>query len=55
MNNLLKYLGVIIALLGVCCLVAYYFAVPSNGLLVAAIALELVGILGFIVINKFVE
>ena len=52
MNNLLKYLGVILLLLGVLCLVLYKFALPSNGLLIAAMVLELAGILAYIIINK---
>ena len=52
MNNLLKYLGVILLLLGVVCLVVYKFAVPQNGLLVAGLALELVGIAAHVFLNK---
>lgn len=55
MNTFLKYLGVILLLLGVVCLVVYYFAVPSNALLVVSIVLELVGILSYILINKYLE
>lgn len=55
MKNLLKYLGAILVLCGVCCLAVYYYAVPSNALLVASLALEVVGILSYILINKFVE
>lgn len=39
-------------LLGVVCLVVYKFALPTNGLLIAAMALEVIGILAFIFINK---
>jgi membrane-bound ClpP family serine protease len=52
MNDLKKYLGVILLLLGVLCLVIYKFALPTNGLLVAGIALEVIGILAYIFINK---
>ena len=38
MNDFLKYLGVILLLLGVVCLVIYKFAFPVNGLLIAGIA-----------------
>ena len=55
MNGSLKYLGVILLLLGVVCLVIYKFALPENALLVAGIALEVVGILAYIFINKKIE
>ena len=47
-----KYLGVILLLLGVLCLVLYKFALPENALLITGMALELVGILAYIFINK---
>ena len=52
MNSFLKNLGLIIFLLGVICLCVYFFSVPKNGLLVASLALEFVGILAYIIINK---
>jgi uncharacterized membrane protein HdeD (DUF308 family) len=52
MNSALKYLGVILLLLGVVCLVIYKFAAPENWLLIAAMILELAGILAYIFINK---
>lgn len=52
MDNLQKYLGVTLLLLGVLCLVLYKLAFPTNGLLIAAMVLELAGILAFIFINK---
>ena len=52
MNSFLKYLGVILLLLGVVCLVIYKFAFPVNGLLVAGIVLELAGIISYILINR---
>ena len=52
MNSFLKYLGVILLLLGVVCLVIYKFAFSVNGLLVAGIALELAGIVSYILINR---
>ena len=55
MNSLLKNLGLIIFLVGVICLCIYYFGVPSNGLLVASLALEFVGILAYIIINKRID
>ena len=55
MKTLLKYLGVILLLLGVVCLVVYKFALPANGLLIASMALEVCGILSFIFINKALQ
>ena len=55
MKSLLKYLGVIILLLGVVCLVVYKFAMPENWLLVSSIILEVVGILSYIFINKAIN
>ena len=52
MNNSLKYLGVVLMLLGVICLIVYKYALPSNALLIAAMVLELAGVLGYIFINK---
>ena len=45
MENFKKYLGIILLLLGVVCLIVYKFALPTNGLLVA-------GIFAYIFINK---
>ncbi len=52
MNNSLKYLGVVLILLGVVCLIVYKYALPSNALLIIAMVLELAGILGYIFVNK---
>mgnify|MGYP006988970358 FL=1 len=52
MENFKKYLGVILLLLGVLCLVVYKFALPQNGMLIAAMVLEVAGILAYIFINK---
>lgn len=52
MKTLLKYLGVILLLLGVVCLVVYKFWLPVNALLITSMVLEVVGILAFIFINK---
>ena len=52
MNDFKKYLGVILLLLGVVCLVVYKYALPTNTLLVCGIALEVIGILAYIFINK---
>lgn len=53
MKTLLQYLGALIVLCGVICLVVYFFAVPSNALLASAMVLEVVGILAYILINKY--
>lgn len=55
MNSFLKNLGLIIFLIGVICLCIYYFGTPSNGLLVASLAFEFVGILTYIIINKRID
>ncbi len=55
MNTFLKYLGAILVICGVICLAVYYFALPANGLLVTALVLEVVGILGHIILNKYIE
>ena len=55
MNSLLKNLGLIIFLCGVICLCIYRFGTPSNVLLVSSIALEFVGILAYIIINKRID
>ena len=52
METLKKYLGVILLLLGVVCLIVYKYALQANGLLITGIALELAGILAYIFINK---
>lgn len=55
MKNFLQYIGAILVLCGVICLAVYFFAMPTNALLVAAVVLELAGILGHIIINKFIQ
>lgn len=55
MNTLLKYAGVILLLLGVLCLVIYYAACPQNSLLIAALALEVIGVVTFILVNKYIK
>ena len=52
MNSLQKYLGVILLVLGVLCLIVYKFALPHNALLILAMILEVGGILAYIFINK---
>ncbi len=55
MKTLLKYCGAILVLIGVLCLVVYYFWVPSNALLTSSLVLEAVGIIGYIITNRYVE
>ena len=50
--NSFKYLGVVLLLLGVLCLVIYKYALPQNWLLISALVLEVGGILAYIFINK---
>ena len=52
MEGFMKYLGVILLLLGVLCLVLYKFAAPENWLLICSMVLEVGGILAYIFINK---
>lgn len=52
MESFLKYLGVILLLFGVLCLVLYKFVLQANGLLIASMLLEVGGILSYIFINK---
>ena len=52
MDSLKKYLGVVLLLLGVLCLVIYKYALPQNWLLISALVLEVGGILAYIFINK---
>jgi hypothetical protein len=52
MNSNLKYLGVVLLVLGVLCLVIYKYALPHNILLVLSMVLEVGGILAYIFINK---
>ena len=55
MKTFLKYLGAILVLCGVVCLAIYAFVKQTDVLLVVAMALEVVGILSYIIINKRVE
>ena len=52
MDTLLKNLGAILVLLGVVCLAIYYFGVQVNGLLVAALTLQVVGLIVHVILNK---
>lgn len=52
MKSFLNYLGVILLLLGVVCLVVYRYALPANALLISGIVLEVAGVLAYIILNK---
>ena len=52
METFKKYLGVVLLLLGVLCLVLYKLALPENWLLICSMVLEVGGIFAFIFINK---
>jgi hypothetical protein len=52
MDTLLKNLGAILVLLGVVCLAIYFFGVQVNGLLVAALALQVGGLFAHVILNK---
>ena len=52
MDFISKYLGVVLLILGVVCLIVYKFALPHNALLVLSMVLEVGGILAYIFINK---
>lgn len=55
MKTLLKNLGILLVLAGVVCLAIYFFAKPTNALLVSSLALELVGIITYAIVNRFVD
>lgn len=46
------YAGIILVLVGVICLVVYYFAPVSNVLLVCGLLFEILGILAFLFFNR---
>jgi len=48
METFKKYLGVILLLLGVLCLVIYKLALPTNALLICSMVLEVGGIVAFV-------
>jgi len=52
METTKKYLGALLIILGVLCLVVYKFALQINALLILAMVLEVAGILSYIFINK---
>ena len=55
-NELLKYLGIVVILVGVILLAVYQFGSnPINGLLIAAGVCVVAGTIGHIVLNKVIE
>jgi len=52
MENFKKYLGVLLLIVGVICLIVYKYALQANGLLIAGLVFELAGILAYIFINR---
>lgn len=55
MKTFLKYSGALLTLAGAACLAVHFFGTATNALLVAGMVLEVVGILGYMLINKFVD
>ena len=56
MKEFLKYLGVIIVLIGVCVFVAYAFtSAPTNTYLIVGISLVIAGIVAHVLLNKFIK
>lgn len=54
MNTALRYLGVIVILIGVVCLMMHFFGVVSgNGILTTAAIMFVLGLIGQIIVNKF--
>lgn len=51
-NLIKKYAGIALVLLGVLCLVVYFFAPVSNILLAAGLVLEILGIFAFIFLGR---
>jgi len=51
----MKDLGIILILLGVICLIVYATAVPANALLVCALVLEFIGIVAYVLLNRFAK
>ena len=55
MGTFLKYFGVLLVIIGVGILAYYTFYTPSNTLLITAGALMIVGLLEFILANKYLK
>ena len=55
METFLKYLGVIILLIGVVFLVVYNFTAQANWMLIVGLVTELVGIATYVLVNKYLD
>ncbi|MDL2289931.1 hypothetical protein LJB95_00820 [Paludibacteraceae bacterium OttesenSCG-928-F17] len=56
MKELLKYLGIIVMLIGVALLAVYHFSdFPGNGLLIGAGISIVVGAVGHVILNKYID
>ncbi|MCQ2219302.1 MAG: hypothetical protein MJZ33_12625 [Paludibacteraceae bacterium] len=56
MNQIMRYVGIILVLLGVLVLALYYFnALSGNGALGTAAVLMVVGMLSHIILNKIFQ
>ena len=55
MENLLKYCGAIIVLLGALLLLIYHFATKSNVLLALSLVLMVAGVVAHVIINKRIQ
>ncbi|MCQ2195249.1 MAG: hypothetical protein MJZ28_09920 [Paludibacteraceae bacterium] len=56
MNQIMRYVGIILVLLGVLVLALYYFGVfSSNGALGTAAVLLVAGMIGHIILNKIFQ
>lgn len=56
MKNILKYLGIFVMLIGVIVLAVYHFGnYTSNALLITAGVLVVVGAIGHVLLNKYIE
>ena len=55
MENLLKYCGAILVLIGVIVLLIYHFATKANALLVTAVVFMLAGIVAHVILNKRIQ
>ncbi len=55
-NEILKYLGIVVILVGVALLAVYHFSkYPGNGLLISAGIVIVVGAIGHVLLNKFID
>ena len=56
MKDFLKYLGVLIVILGVCVFIAYALVShPTNTYLIVGMSCVVVGIVAHVVLNKYIQ